>query len=161
VQLLFLVSLLVGPYAILTLLGRWTAPFKTAAASRAKVGISLFFAFTALGHFIRAEEMSAMLPPWIPYRVAIVYLTGVLELLGAVGLWLPGLRKLTGLCLILMLIAFLPANIYAAMDRVAFGGHGEGPPYLLVRIPFQLFLIWWTYWATEQNWFDRGRLAGR
>jgi uncharacterized membrane protein len=60
--------------------------------SRAKIATSLFFAFTALGHFIRAEEMSAMLPPWIPYRVAIVYVTGVLELLEAVGLWVRGLR---------------------------------------------------------------------
>ena len=34
-------------------------------------------------------------------------------------------------------------------------GHGAGPAYLLVRIPFQLFLIGWIYWATEQNWFRK------
>lgn len=96
-----------------------------------------------------------MLPPAFPYRLDIVYLTGILELLGASGIWVPRLMNLTGTCLILMLLVFLPANIYSAIYRVDFGGHGAGPAYLLARIPFQLFLIWWTYWATEQKWFDK------
>jgi uncharacterized membrane protein len=153
-QLLLLFFLLTVPYLTLALLSRWTS-IKTKPRTRARVGLSLFFAFTAIGHFIRTDEMSAMLPPWVPYRVPIIYLTGVLEILGAIGLWLPGLTRLTGLCLILMLISFLPANIYSAIDRVEFGGHGTGPAYLLVRVPFQLFLIWWTYWATEQKWFNK------
>jgi uncharacterized membrane protein len=60
-----------------------------------------------------------------------------------------------GKCLILMLVCFLPANIYSAIYRIDFGGHGAGLAYLLVRIPFQLFLMWWIYWATEQNWFEK------
>ena len=153
-QLLLLFFLLTVPYLILTLLSRWTS-VKIKPSTRARVGLSVFFAFTATGHFIRTDEMSAMLPPWVPYRALLIYFTGVLEILGAIGLWFPGLTRLTGLCLILMLIGFLPANIYSAIDRVEFGGHGAGPAYLLVRIPFQLFLIWWIYWATEQKWFDK------
>ena len=115
--------------------------FKTGAPIRARIGISLFFGFTALGHFIRADEMSAMLPPAVRYRLAIVYLTGILELLGATTLWLPGLMRPAGKCLILMLVCFLPANIYSAIYRIDFGAHGAGPAYLLVRFPFQLFLM--------------------
>jgi uncharacterized membrane protein len=99
--------------------------------------------------------MSAMLPPAVPYRLPIVYVTGILELLGATALWVPGLLRPTGKCLILMLVCFLPANIYSAVYRIDFGGHGAGPAYLLLRIPFQLFLMWWIYWATEQNWFEK------
>ncbi len=99
--------------------------------------------------------MAAMLPPAIPYRVELIYLTGVLELLGALGVWIPGLMRLTGVCLILMLVGILPANIYSAINQVEFGGHAAGPAYLLIRVPFQLFLIWWTYFATEQHWFQR------
>ena len=77
------------------------------------------------------------------------------RLLGAIGVWLPGLTRLTGICLIVMLIAFLPANIYSALHHVDFGGHGSGPIYLLVRVPFQLLVAGWTYWATEQRWFDK------
>jgi uncharacterized membrane protein len=154
-QLLFLLLLVVAPYLILTLVGRWVAALRIAPAARARVGVTLFFLFTALGHFIRTAEMAEMVPPPIPYREAVIYVTGVFEVLGAVGVWVPGLSRLAGLCLILMLIGLLPANIYSAVNRVDFGGHGAGPAYLLVRVPFQLFVIWWTYFATEQRWFRR------
>ena len=97
------------------------------------------------------------MPPAIPYRVELIYLTGVLEFLGAIGVWIRGLMKLTGVCLILMLIGVLPSNIYSAINHVEFGGHGAGPAYLLFRVPFQLFLIWLAYFATEQNWFQGRR----
>jgi uncharacterized membrane protein len=158
-QLLFLLLLLVVPFLVLTLADRFTR-FQISSSTRARVGLSLFFLFTSLGHFIRTEEMAAMLPPAIPYRGELIYLTGVLELLGAVGVWIPGLMRVTGVCLILMLAGILPANIYSAMNHVEFGGHGAGPVYLLVRVPFQLFLIWWVYFATEQHWFQRQRLEG-
>ena len=106
--------------------------------------------------------MAAMLPLSVPYRTELVYLTGILELLGAIGVWIPKLTRLTGFFLILMLVAILPANIYSAINRVDFGGHEAGPVYLLVRIPFQLFVIWWTYFATRQNWAEAvARLSGR
>ncbi len=154
-QLLFLLLLLIGPYAVITLLAHVSPRFNIAPSSRARVGLSLFFAFTAIGHFLMTQEMAAMLPPSVPYRVEVIYLTGVLEFLGAIGVWIPRLMKLTGLCLILMMIAVLPANIYSALHHVEFGGHQYGPAYLLVRIPFQLLVIAWTYFATEQNWFRR------
>jgi uncharacterized membrane protein len=153
--LLFLLLLLIAPYLILTLLGRWFDRFKLASSERARVGLSLFFIFTSIGHFIRTEEMSAMIPPSVQYRTELIYLTGVLELLGAIGVWTSRLMRLTGILLILMLISLLPANIYSAINRVDFGGHGVGPAYLFVRVPFQLFVIWWTYYATEQAWFNR------
>lgn len=152
-QLLFLLLILVTPFLILTLLGQLFTRPKLSPTARARVGLSLFFAFTAIGHFIRTEEMAAMLPPSVSYRVPLIYVTGVLELLGAIGVWIPRLMKLAGVCLILMLVAILPANIYSAINHVDFGGHASGPGYLLVRVPFQLFVIWWTYFSTEQNWF--------
>jgi uncharacterized membrane protein len=153
--LLFLLVLLIAPYLVITLLGRRATNFKIDSSKRARLGLSLFFIFTSIGHFIRTEEMAAMLPPSVPYRIELMYLTGVLEFLGAIGIWIPHLMRLTGFLLILMLIGILPANVYSAINRVDFGGHGAGPAYLLVRVPFQLFVIWWTYFSTEQDWFQR------
>ena len=154
-QLLFLLLLLVAPYLLLTLAGRRMTGRDIAPATRARVGLTLFFLFTAFGHFVRTEEMSKMVPPPIPYRVELIYITGALELLGAAGVWVPRVKRLAGLCLILMLIGLLPANIYSALHRVDFGGHAAGPAYLLARVPFQLFVIWWTYFATGQKWLQR------
>jgi len=149
--LLVLILILVSPYLILTLAGKWNPRFQIASAKRARIGLSLFFISTAIGHFIRTREMAAMLPPAVPFRIELIYITGVLEFLGAIGVWIPRLTRLTGALLILMLIGILPSNIYSAINRVDFGGHGAGPAYLLVRIPFQLFVIWWTYFATQQE----------
>jgi uncharacterized membrane protein len=69
--------------------------------------------------------MSAMIPSSILYRMELIYITGALELLGAVGVWIPGLVRLTGICLILMLLCLLPVSTYAAIIRVDFGGHSD------------------------------------
>ena len=84
-MLLFLLLLLMSPYFLLTLVDRWGSDFKITPSTRARVGLSIFFIFTSIGHFIKAEEMSAMLPRFVSYRIQIIYLTGVLEILGAVG----------------------------------------------------------------------------
>ncbi len=147
-QLVLLVLILTGPYLLLTLAGRWRPGLSVAPALRARVGVSLFFAFTSMGHFLQTAAMAEMLPPFIPYRPEIIYVTGILELLGAIGVWLPRLTHLAGLGLIAMLIGVLPSNIYAAFTYVDFGGHGAGPVYLLARVPFQLLVIGWVYLAT-------------
>jgi uncharacterized membrane protein len=147
--LVFLLLLLVTPYLVLTAIGR-LGKFEITRSKRARVGVTLFFIFTAVGHFVTTEAMAEMIPPSIPYRIELIYVTGVLELLGAIGVWIPRLVRITGLLLIIMLIGLLPANIYSALNRVEYGGHGAGPAYLLVRVPFQLFVIWWTYFATQR-----------
>ena len=151
-QLLFLVLILLAPYVILSFAGRVNETLRFDRRVRARVALSIFFAFTGVGHFVRTDALASMLPPTVPYRYELVYLTGVLEFLGAVAVWIPQLRKLAGVCLIIMLIGFLPANIYGALQRIDFGGHELGPIYLLARVPVQFLLIAWTYFATDQAW---------
>lgn len=150
-QLLFLLLVLTAPSLLLTLVERWIRGFTVTWATKARVGVSLFFVVTSLGHFMQTQAMAEMLPPSVPFRIELIYLTGILELLGAAGVWIPRLERLTGLCLMLMLIGLLPANIYAAFNYVDFGGHASGPAYLLVRVPFQGFVIWWIYTAAVEQ----------
>ena len=146
-QLLYLVLILVAPYALLTVAGCSSGALRVDARTRARVALSLFFGFTGIGHFIKTDALVSMLPPSVPFRLEAVYITGILEVLGAIGIWIKPVRRLTGIWLIVMLGAFLPVNIYAALQRVDFGGHELGPVYLLARVPVQLFLIWWTWFA--------------
>ena len=151
--LLSLALALVGPYLVLTLLlGRIMPRRRVPAATAGRIGISLMFLITASGHYFQAAAMAQMLPPAVPLRLEIVYVTGVFELLGAIGVWVPSVARLTGALLIVMLIGVLPSNIYAAFARVPFGGHDAGPVYLLVRVPFQLLVIGWVYRFTGQDW---------
>jgi uncharacterized membrane protein len=153
--LLVLVLILTVPFFAVTLADRVIPGFRVSAATRGRVGLSFLFLFTGVGHYIRTLGMAQMVPPFLPYPEETIYITGVFELIGAIGLWIPVMRRLVGIALILMLIGFLPINFYAAFNYVDFGGHGIGPIYLLVRVPYQVLLIWWTYNATGQHWFDK------
>ena len=144
--IVILLSLLILPYLVLTVVDRLGCGTRIEPGLRGRVGLALVFLFTGLGHFVQTESMAQMLPPWVPMRVAIVYITGVLELAAVAGLLVPRFSRLTGVCLMAFLILVLPANIYAAVHRVEMGGHSLGPMYLLVRVPLQLMLIGWTYW---------------
>ncbi|MDR6887138.1 MULTISPECIES: DoxX family protein [Variovorax] len=115
---------------------------RTAAAA----GLGLVFLFTASGHFLQTEPMAQMLPSWVPERTALVYLTGVLEIAIAVSLFFRRSRVAGAWAAAAVLIAFFPANVYAAFQQVPMGGHSWGPVYLLVRAPLQLFILWWI-WA--------------
>ena len=96
-----------------------------------------------------------MLPPSVPGREAIVYSTGVLELLAVIGLLVPRTWRLTGTLLIAFLVLVFPANVYAAFQSGEMGGGAMGPAYLLIRGPVQLLLIGWAYWFTVRGRKDR------
>ncbi len=115
------------------------------------VGLVLVFLFTASGHFLSTQAMAEMLPPFVPGRVPLVYLTGLLEIALALGLALPATRRLAGLAAIAILVLFFPANVYAAFAQVGMGGHAWGPVYLLIRAPLQAILIAWTWWFAVRS----------
>jgi uncharacterized membrane protein len=95
--------------------------------------------------------MVEMLPPWVPGRIGIIWASGALEWLLALGLLVPRYSRLAGLCAIAFLVFVFPGNVYAAVNRVDMGGHGGGPAYLLVRGSFQLLLIAWAYWFAARR----------
>jgi uncharacterized membrane protein len=133
----------------LLLLPYWALmPVHVAEPVRGRIGIFLVFTFTSIGHFVKTKAMSEMLPAWTPMRVPLIYIMGLFELLAAVAIFVPPISEAAGIVLCAFLVLVLPSNIYAAFQRVDFGGHEMGPKYLVVRIPLQLFLLGWVYWFT-------------
>lgn len=111
----------------------------------AAAGLGLLFLFTASGHYFQADAMAQMLPPWVPARVDLVYATGVIEIAIALALFFRRSRMAGAWAAAAALVAFFPANIYAALQHVQMGGHAWGPAYLLVRAPVQIFILWWIW----------------
>ncbi|WP_432468316.1 DoxX family protein [Agarivorans sp. Z349TD_8] len=108
-------------------------------------GLGIAFTFFFFGHLLKTEGMVEMLPPWVPYRLALVYITGFLELLIAIALFFPRYQPIAAKLAIVVLVIFFPANIYAASNSIGLGGHQWGPVYLLIRAPLQIILLAWTY----------------
>jgi uncharacterized membrane protein len=111
------------------------------------IAMAAMLVLTGTSHFVMTGELLEMLPPALPARTELVWATGVLELLAAIGLLVPRTRRATGVCLAVFYVAVLPANVYAAMHGLGPGDHGPG--YLAFRVPLQLLFIGWALWFTR------------
>jgi uncharacterized membrane protein len=80
------------------------------------VGLAAMFVLTGVAHFVPPlrDNLIAIVPPRLPAPGLLVSITGVLEFLGAVGLLVPVTRVAAAVCLLLLMLAMFPANIYAA-----------------------------------------------
>lgn len=80
------------------------------------VGLATMFFVTGVAHFAPPlrRQLIAIVPPALPAPGLLVTITGVLELLGAIGLLLPATRVAAAICLLLLMLAMFPANVYAA-----------------------------------------------
>ncbi|MDW3095525.1 MAG: hypothetical protein R8G33_07630 [Gammaproteobacteria bacterium] len=108
-------------------------------------GLGIAFVFFSVGHFVKTDGMIEMLPPLLPYRLFIIYLTGVIEVFIGIALFIPKFQINAAKMAIVVFVVFFSANIYAALNATGLGGHLWGPIYLLIRLPLQLILIAWAY----------------
>jgi uncharacterized membrane protein len=106
----------------------------------ARIGLAAMFMFTGASHFSSLKhDMAAMIPPPLTGALWVIYLTGALEIAGALGLLLPRWRKWAAWGLAALLVAMLPANVYAALNGVPL--RGNPPSALWWRVPLQMFWI--------------------
>lgn len=125
-----------------------TGCFDIALAMRIAMFVMLLF--TSIAHFIFTKGMAEMLPAFVPFRKATVFLTGLVEIAGGIGLLIPSLQAITGWLLVIFFILILPANIHAAVKEVDYqhpGRKGKGLSYLWFRAPLQLLFILWVYFS--------------
>jgi uncharacterized membrane protein len=112
------------------------------------LAMCVMLCFTALGHFLFPKGMAMMIPPFIPFRIALVYITGAAEIAFGIALLFRASREYAGCALLIFFVLILPANIYAAIHRIDLEKGtttGPGPSYLWFRIPLQLFFLYWVY----------------
>lgn len=113
-----------------------------------RYALAIMFVFTGSAHFNKMRhELARMIPPLFPHPMLIISITGVCELLGAVGLLIPRLRTLAGVCLILLLVGMFPANINAALKGVTLRGKPATPLWL--RTPMQVLFVGLIWWASR------------
>ncbi len=114
-----------------------------------RIAMSAMLVFTAIGHFMFSNGMSMMVPVFIPFKKEMVYGTGLLEIVGALGLILAAEQKITAWLLIIFFVLILPSNVFAAMQKLDYEKatyDGPGLTYLWFRGPLQLFFIGWVWY---------------
>jgi uncharacterized membrane protein len=107
--------------------------------------LSFFFVFAGAMHFVIPGTYMGIMPAWIPYPLELVYVSGVAEMAGGLGLLIPGLRKAAAFGLIALLIAVFPANIQMLANAIHDGASTVYIALLWLRLPLQPLLIVWIY----------------
>ncbi len=110
----------------------------------ARAALATMFLFTAVSHFApMRKDLIAMVPPGLPRPDVLVFLTGVAEVAGAVGLMVPSTRFWAACGLIALMVLMFPANISAARRDTKI--RGRRATTLWLRAPMQVLFIAWAW----------------
>ncbi len=118
---------------------------------RASLRFVLFAFYLAAGalHFMATDKMLAIMPPGIPFPGAVVVLTGICEVAGAIGLLSKPTRWWAGVMLAIYALCVWPANIYQGLWQVHVPPLPDSWWYHGPRIAFQPVLIWCALFAGQ------------
>ena len=105
-----------------------------------RIALCLMFLLTASAHWGKGRaDLIQMVPSVFPNPATLVSISGVLEILGAVGLLIPGTARWAAVCLAILLVALFPANVRAARQHLTI--LGRPVPGLFVRGIMQIIFV--------------------
>ena len=110
--------------------------------------------FVTMGvlHFVAPEPFVRIVPPYLPAPLALVYVSGLFEIAGGLGILVPRTRRAAGYGLIALLVAVFPANLHMALNPDQFGDVSATALY--VRLPFQVVFAA-LVWVAARGWAHR------
>jgi uncharacterized membrane protein len=105
-----------------------------------QVAVAIMFLVTASAHWgKRRADLIQMIPASFPRPDLLVTVTGILEIIGAVGLVIPQTSLFASLGLAIMLVGMFPANVKAAKEGLMIGG--KPTPKLVTRTILQIVFL--------------------
>lgn len=109
--------------------------------------VFLWFFLGGIAHFTETDFFVSIVPPWVPYPLEVVYLSGVIEIVLALMILWPAVRPIAGWGLILLTLAVTPANVHMWLNPEQFPEASETA--LTVRLVIQVFLLMLIWWSTR------------
>lgn len=109
--------------------------------------LGVFYVVAGIMHFVAPKWYLRIMPPWIPFHRAAVYVSGVAEIALGAGVLIPSVSRWAAWGLIALLVAVFPANLYMYLEAERFRPIPKA--LLLLRLPLQVGLIAWAYWHTS------------
>jgi uncharacterized membrane protein len=108
------------------------------------------FITSGILHFVRPEFFSQIMPPYLPWHLELVYISGFFEILGGIGLLVPALRRTACWGLITLLIAVFPANVQMTLNWCENYGWCVLTFLSIARLPLQPLLIFWVWLSCKE-----------
>ena len=118
--------------------------------SVSRVLLAIFMITAGTLHWVIPDPFVKIVPDFLPYPLALVYISGVFEILGGVGLLVPPVSRAAAWGLIALFIAVFPANINMAVNQIQMDGIPDLDVLRWGRLPLQVVLIAWAWWYTRK-----------
>ena len=109
------------------------------------------YVFIGIRHFTDPQYFLDIVPPQLPSKLFLVYLTGLIEVAGGAAILAQKTRKAGAYLLIFLLISVFPANIYLYLSETPQNLLGISKTDALIRMPFQIPLILLAFWHSKKN----------
>jgi uncharacterized membrane protein len=117
-----------------------------------RVVLAIAMVAVGLAHFVAPEPLVRIVPAWLPAPLVLVWVSGVFEILGGVGLLIPRVRRAAGIGLVALYVAVFPANVNMAVNHISFDGKTVIPPAALwARLPLQIVFIALALWVSREK----------
>ena len=120
--------------------------------SRTKTAFKYLLAIFMVGagtmHFLSPQFYMKIMPPYLPFHLELVYLSGFFEFLFGVLLLVPRFSRLAAWGIFALLIAVFPANIYLYQNQELLPA---SPMVHFLRLPLQFVFLLWAYWHTRPS----------
>lgn len=107
-------------------------------------GLILLLSVAGIIHLVSPETFLITMPEMIPFQIPIILITGILELVLALGLLLKNFRVLSAMVTALYFFAIWPLHFYMALWNIPLGSL-DSPVALWARVVLQIPLIYWAY----------------
>jgi uncharacterized membrane protein len=121
--------------------------FDMTAKTASKWILASFMTGAGTMHFVKPDFYVKIMPPYLPWHLELVYISGVCEIALGLLLLVPGVSRWAAWGLVALLIAMFPANIYVFQHQEIL----PAPPILhLLRLPLQAVFLLWAYWHTRR-----------
>lgn len=112
-----------------------------------RILLAIFYFGAGVLHLTSPEGFLKITPSWVPYPEFMVAFTGIAEIAGAIGLFIPRFRRAAGIGLALYALCVWPANFNHAFNGIELGGRNLSWSYHGPRLLFQPVFIWLALWV--------------
>ena len=110
--------------------------------------LAIFLVYAGIQHFLKPQFYEPFVPGFLPFKIVIIYVSGILEMVLGIGLFFPKYAKLSATGITLLMLIFLPIHIWDVFaENPAIGSHKAA----LIRLPVQLLFIAWAFKIRQVN----------
>jgi uncharacterized membrane protein len=118
--------------------------------------LAVFYLAAGIVHLAAPTSFLPIMPTWVPFPVMMILITGLCEMAGAIGLYVPRLRWWAAVLLAVYAICVFPANIRHAFEGITVAGLPTSWWYHAPRLALQPWLVWWA-WSCRNDGTQTGK----